>query len=122
MVTHCLCTHFFTYIILLQIDFVKYSNNNIQLTTHSNTGGILVLSEVFYPAWKAKIDGIETEIYRADYNFRAIKVPAGQHSIEMQYNSTAYANGRLITLITLIISLFGLIFASLSNKKKKNIS
>lgn len=105
-----------------KIDFVKYSNNNIQLTTHSNTGGILVLSEVFYPAWKAKIDGIETEIYRADYNFRAIKVPAGQHSIEMQYSSTAYANGRLITLITLIISLFGLIFASLSNKKKKNIS
>ena len=101
-----------------RINFIEYNNNYIKINTNSKTGGILVLSEVYYPAWKAKIDGIDTKIYRANYNFRAINVPSGQHSIEMEYASIAYEKGRLITLITLILSVFGLVITFF--KKKSN--
>lgn len=45
-----------------------------------------VISETFDPGWKAYIDGRRVPVYRADYIFQGVVVPAGQHSLEMRYN------------------------------------
>jgi hypothetical protein len=51
----------------------------------SGPGGILVISDVLAPGWSATVDGREAPIVRADYAFRAVPVPAGEHDVVMRY-------------------------------------
>lgn len=100
-----------------QVVFTEYKNNELKLKTKSNTPAMLVLSEIYYPAWRAKINGQEAKIHRANYNFRAIYVPAGENNIEMKYYSEAFATGKTITIITLICAVLGLIATFLKKDK-----
>lgn len=92
-----------------------YSNNEIILNTNSNTNSMMVLSEIFYPSWKAYIDGEETKIYRADFALRAIELPKGNHEIKFKYESSSFFFGGIISLITLISSVIFLLFYRKSN-------
>ena len=65
---------------------VHYSENEIVIDTKNTGDGFLVLTDSYYPIWHAAIDGIEAKIYRTDYNFRGVIVPAGKHKVEF-YNS-----------------------------------
>ena len=69
------------------------------------TDGLLVLSEVYYPGWRAIIDGQSSPILRVDYLLRGIPVPAGQHRVEVRYRPAVFALGAAISGITL-----GLVF------------
>jgi uncharacterized membrane protein YfhO len=57
----------------------------------------VVLSEIYYPAWHAYVDGKATHLYVADGALRAVAVPAGEHSIELRLESSALAVGILIS-------------------------
>lgn len=46
---------------------------------------LLFLSDVYDEGWRASVDGRETEIYRADFDFRAVAVPEGSHTVRMWY-------------------------------------
>jgi len=46
---------------------------------------IVVLSSTYTPDWKVYIDGVETRVLRANYIFKAVYVPAGEHLIEFVY-------------------------------------
>ena len=59
-----------------------YSENEVYIATENTEDGFLVLTDSFYPIWHAKIDWVETKIYRTDYNFRGIFVPKGKHVIK----------------------------------------
>lgn len=62
----------------------RYSENNVSIETEieGNYSGVLVLTDSFYPIWRAKIDGSETVIRRVNYNFRGVSVSPGKHVIE----------------------------------------
>jgi hypothetical protein len=60
----------------------SYEENNIVIKTASDEDGFLVLTDSFYPTWHVSIDGKETKIYRANYNFRGVVVPKGDHTVE----------------------------------------
>jgi hypothetical protein len=87
-----------------KIEAQSFETNRISLKIHTSAPGILVLSEIYYPAWKAKIDGKETKIYCADYLLRAIPIEKGTHQIELVYNSVLFNVGRIITACTLILA------------------
>jgi uncharacterized membrane protein YfhO len=62
----------------------------------------LVLSDTYYPGWKAFVDGKETKIYRADYAFRAIPLNAGTHRVEFTYDPISFKLGVGGTLMGII--------------------
>ncbi|MCX7909677.1 MAG: YfhO family protein [Ignavibacteria bacterium] len=86
-----------------------YSNNYFKYRVKTNKSALLVLSEIWYPDWKAYVDGIEFPVYRANYCFRAVEIPKGEHTLEMKYESSAFNLGLLITLSTLMLSIVGLV-------------
>lgn len=79
----------------------KYTDRYIMISADIQDSGYLVLSDTYYPGWKAYVDGKETKIYQANYNYRAIKLNPGQRRVEFSYDPTAYKVGKNISLVTL---------------------
>ena len=65
-----------------KLQFTSYGSNKVSIRVQISGAGFLVLTDSFYPAWHAKIDGKETKIYLTDFNFRGIIIPKGEHTIE----------------------------------------
>jgi len=64
-----------------------YAPNRLTYHTRSARGGIAVFSEIYFPwGWKATVDGKDTPIARANYTLRAIRIPAGEHTVEFTFN------------------------------------
>lgn len=69
-----------------KVEILKYRNNEVTIKTGNRQEAFLVFTDTFYPTWHAKICNTqnicrETKIYRTDYNFRGIVVPAGENTI-----------------------------------------
>jgi len=62
----------------------KYSPNTVSISTENPKEGFLILTDTFYPSWEAFIDSKPVTIYRTDYNFRGVVVPAGTHTVEFK--------------------------------------
>lgn len=82
-----------------------YSPIHLKFESNNSQNGLAVFSDIYYPlGWKATIDGKETPIVSANYVLRAIKVPAGKHTIEFTFGTTpATARGNMLTMIGSIL-------------------
>lgn len=81
----------------------KYEAQKVEIIVKTDNRRMLFLSDNYYPGWKASIDSIPTKIYRANFAFRAVVVPKGEHTITFIYSPTSFAVGKLITFVTLTI-------------------
>ena len=75
------------------VDIIKYTPNEVVMRTKSPGAKLLFLSDVYDPGWKAVVDGKNASIYRADYDFRAVAVPGGEHTIRMVYWPKSFVYG-----------------------------
>jgi uncharacterized membrane protein YfhO len=55
--------------------------------------GFLVLHDTWDPGWRARVDGDPAEVLRADFAFRAVRVPAGRHAVELRYAPGSFRLG-----------------------------
>jgi len=83
-------------------DITRYTPNEILIKTSSAAPKLLFLSDVYDKGWKATIDGSSALIYRADYDFRAMGVPAGEHIIRMTYWPQSFALGLWLAAVGLV--------------------
>lgn len=82
-----------------------YAPNKLTYKSKSAKENIAVFSEIFFPwGWTATVDGKETPIGRVDYVLRAIRVPAGEHTITFTFDpkSTKVTNALSIASVILI--------------------
>jgi hypothetical protein len=85
-----------------RVEFISETNNRLVLQATAEENSILVLSDTYYPGWKAFVDGKKTKIYRADYTFRAIVLSAGPHRVEFVYDPLSFKLGALFTFLGII--------------------
>jgi uncharacterized membrane protein YfhO len=88
------------------VAIVRYEENKAGLRTATTVPAILVLLDNYYPGWQAFIDGKETAVYRANYTFRAISLPPGEHAIEFIYKPMSVSLGMLISLLSLCLLVY----------------
>jgi uncharacterized membrane protein YfhO len=81
----------------------RVGDGDIDLRVTSQGGGFLVLSENAYPGWRARIDGSETPIYRADVTLQAVVVPAGTHRVDFTMESESLRWGLITSGISALI-------------------
>lgn len=67
---------------------------------------LLVVMDNWYPAWKARVDGREVPIVRANYSFRGVPVGAGEHTVEFFYDA-GYLRTASFASIALMLLLLG---------------
>lgn len=92
------------------IEKVTESPNNIVIRTSTSSAGYLVVADQWYPGWRAQLDGKEVEIFRADFLFRAIQLPAGNHEVILRYRPAWFYAGGIISLLTCLGMALSLIF------------
>ncbi len=73
--------------------------DKLRVTVRTDAAGLLVLSETVDPAWQAEVDGTPAPILTADHLLRAVPVPAGEHTVELRYESTTLKVGTAISLL-----------------------
>ncbi len=79
---------------------ISYEANNVKLNVETESSGLLILTDNYYPGWKAKVDGVESKVYRADGLVRAVYIPAGNHDVEFYFLPDSFVNGLMISLST----------------------
>ena len=82
------------------LGFSGYGNNWLSLHVSTPTPAYLLLSEVYYPGWRASIDGQPTPVLRADYLFRAVYVPAGTHEVRLWFSPPSFWIGLGLSVAT----------------------
>jgi hypothetical protein len=105
-----------------EVHYTRFDMHDIALHVNATGNNLVFLSEAWYPeGWKAFIDGKETTIYRLNYMFRGVIVPQGEHTITMQFTSTAFSLGKQLSLWINIFVLGGIvIFGFLHFRKTIN--
>lgn len=85
---------------------IDYKNENIIIRTASERPGYLVISEIFYPGWKATVDGREADIIPGNFLLRVIPLKEGVHVVQLSFISWPFRIGACISLLTLIGSIY----------------
>ncbi len=62
----------------------------VTIKTTAERRGLLVLTDAYYPGWRAYIDGRATRIYPANVAFRGVVVPKGTHEVEFIYRPDSF--------------------------------
>ncbi|HLT08313.1 MAG TPA: hypothetical protein VK014_12355 [Cyclobacteriaceae bacterium] len=102
------------------VDLIAYQPNRLNYTVNASRGGLIVFSEVYYPAgWKAFINGEEKEILRVNYLLRGIEVPEGTLEVELRFEPSTYYNSSTIMVVVQYLILLLLIGALVFTYKKQ---
>lgn len=98
------------------LKFINYKNEMIEIESNSYQDRYLILSELFYPGWKATIDNHEVEIVQANYLLRSVAIPRGVHNIKFTYIPNSFYYGLLISILSLLISTVSFLWLSVKRK------
>lgn len=110
-----------------KISLISYKPNELVYQTNANGEGLAVFSEIYYNVrdeWQVTIDDKPADMLRANYILRALRVPAGKHTIKFRFEPVSVAAGSKIDLVSslLLVGLIaGAIFAESKRKRPADI-
>ena len=67
--------------------------------------GLLIVSDSYYPGWRAQLDGNSTPIWKVNTVIRGIVVPAGHHQVVMRYRPLSVYGGLVLTILGFAIAI-----------------
>ena len=87
---------------------VSYEPERVVARASAQSPGLLVLTDLHYPGWKATVDGREVPIERVDYLLRGVPMPAGTHEVEFRYEPASFRAGWIISAVSTLAVLIAL--------------
>ncbi len=100
-----------------KIQLLKWSYDKFSLKAEIQNKCLLFLSEVFYPKWQAFKDNKELKIYKANYLFRAVILPAGDYTITFEFHNNFFYVVSAIFHYLLTLFIFVWIFFLIRKKR-----
>jgi hypothetical protein len=90
----------------------------LDLDRPAPAGSALVVSESFYPGWRATVDGKAAPVGRADYLLIGVGLPAGGRHVELAFDSSTYETGKLLTVASLGLALLGIVAGIAADRRR----
>ena len=100
-----------------RVEWVEREVNAQTLQVETSGPALLVVSDNYYPAWTATIDGERTPVLRANLAVRAVRVPTGNHEVRFEYRSPML-RAALWTTIVSLLGAVGLIGVSMFLRRR----
>lgn len=86
------------------VKLAKYGLDDISFTSKNSKDGLAVFSDIYYSkGWTATVDGKETPIMKVNYVLRALKIPAGSHSIEFHFAPKSFYTGQKVAMVSSLL-------------------
>ena len=83
----------------------SYSATRIAITVDTSTPALLVLTDAYFPGWRAEVDGEKAAILPTHIAFRGIPVTAGASQVVLEYQPFSFRLGVLLALAGLLLSM-----------------
>lgn len=96
----------------------KYRADRVELQVTASCPGYLVLSDTYFPGWKASVNGDRAEIFPANLAMRAVAVPVGNSTIVFSYRPGAFPRGLVLAVLALIGGLGGIAYQDVWKLKR----
>ena len=97
---------------------IEDKRNRVVIETDNDREGILVLSDNFYPGWRAAIDGAPTSILKANHTMRAVNVPAGRHVVSFAFMPATFFDSMYASLAGAVLVLAILIGSAFKRRRE----
>lgn len=82
---------------------VSSEPERLHVETESDRGGLLLVSRLFDPGWRARVDGREQRVLPADGALMALEIPAGRHDVVLEYAPTPFRIGLLVSCLSVLV-------------------
>lgn len=86
-------------------EIVQATPNKLLIKAELDAPGFLILSDIYYPGWTARVNESLIPILPANFSLRAIPLPAGKHDVHLAFMPPGFKIGRIISIMTLAIIL-----------------
>jgi hypothetical protein len=80
----------------------SYEDERVVVEADASAPALLVLTDVYYPGWKASVDGAEAEVDVVDHLLRGVRVPPGRHTVELTYEPLSWRIGWIVSVLALM--------------------
>lgn len=87
-----------------QCTTLEYTPCSVKIFAKVDIPSYLVLSDTYYPGWKAWVDGTQQPILKANYVMRALSLQPGRHLVEFRYDPASFKLGLALSLLTLALT------------------
>jgi hypothetical protein len=84
------------------VPVVTYAPNRAEVHASVAAPAVLMLSDAYSDDWRATVDGQPATLYRANYAFRGIWLPPGDHTVVFSYRPRAFLIGGTISRVALL--------------------
>lgn len=79
-----------------EVKVVSYEPERVVIAVDAKVPGFLVLTDLFYPGWKAFVGDREVPIHRANYLFRAVRLDAASSEVRFEYRPGSFRLGLIL--------------------------
>lgn len=81
----------------VKINSSRFASHLIELQVESETGGWIVVAQTFYDNWRPYLDDWPQELWKANYGFQAVEIPAGKHAVKIVYEDRLFLAGAIMS-------------------------
>jgi hypothetical protein len=92
------------------------NTNTYEFSFETTANSVLVVSQSYYPGWRAAVDGVPTPVFRADYALTGVAVPAGHSKVRLIFDPALFKECLAVSALSLLI-LLALVFLKSSRSK-----
>jgi uncharacterized membrane protein YfhO len=86
-----------------RVEWRKQGVNSFEMDVNPVVPSILVVSQTYYPGWKAYVDGASVPITLADYAFPSIFVEPGLHLVRFSFEPWTFKLGLTLTILAVVV-------------------
>jgi hypothetical protein len=81
----------------------KIEPQRLSVAVSAPAPALVVIAQSYYHPWHAYVDGQRVPLWRANYAFQALQVPAGEHQVQVIYQDRFFECGAIISVASLIL-------------------
>lgn len=86
-----------------EVEVLARASDGYTVDVDAPAGGFLVLSEAWFPGWRAIVDGIEVPLLRANHLFQAVRLEPGRHRVRFVYRPRYLTIGLVLAVGALLV-------------------
>jgi hypothetical protein len=86
----------------VQMPSQRFTLEEVEAEVEATAPALVTFSQTYYHCWHAYVDNKPVPLFRANFAFQAVQVPAGKHHIRLSYEERGFRVGGIICILTVL--------------------